>query len=80
MYGKLPVKQWSLPLGNSMTLDDKDEINPEHVKLFGLNVRGIENGIKNLKMQKVLFIEVIMKFIINILVDITIAPVIHVFA
>lgn len=52
MYGKLPVKQWSLPLGNSMTLDDKDEINPEHVKLFGLNVRGIENGIKKFEDAK----------------------------
>ncbi|KTD53200.1 hypothetical protein Lsan_3610 [Legionella santicrucis] len=45
MYGKLPLKEWVLPLGNSLTLDDKDDY-LEHLNLFGLNVQGIENGIK----------------------------------
>ena len=45
MYGKLPVKEWVIPLGNSLILDDEDDY-LEHLNLFGLNVSGIENGIK----------------------------------
>ncbi|KTD37231.1 hypothetical protein [Legionella oakridgensis] len=46
MYGKLPLKEWVLPSGNSLTLDDKDNDYLEHLNLFGLNVKGIEKGIE----------------------------------
>lgn len=45
MYGKLPLKEWTLPLGNSLTLDGDDDY-LEHLNLFGLNASGIDNGIK----------------------------------
>ncbi|MGC1181974.1 hypothetical protein [Legionella sp.] len=51
MYGKLPLKEWVLPLGNSLMLDNNDEY-LEQLNLFGLNVKGIENGIKKFEDQK----------------------------
>ncbi|MDR3501430.1 MAG: hypothetical protein P4L79_02505 [Legionella sp.] len=45
IYGKLPIIEWTLPVGNSLTLGDNDNDYLEHLNLFGLSVKGIENGI-----------------------------------
>ena len=46
MYGKLPLKEWVLPLGNSLTLDGNADDYLEQLNLFGLNAKGIDSGIQ----------------------------------
>lgn len=46
MYGKLPLKEWVLPLGNSLTLNGDEDDYLEQLNLFGLNAKGIDSGIK----------------------------------
>ena len=46
MFGKLPAKKWTLPLGNSLNDNKANRDVLLNLNLFGLHAIGIESGIK----------------------------------
>lgn len=45
-YGKLPLMEWTLPLGNSLSQQDDNHEYLDNLNLFGLHELGINKGIK----------------------------------
>ncbi len=46
MFVKLPINEWTIPLGNSLMDDPNNRSFVDNLNLFGLNARGMEIGMR----------------------------------
>lgn len=45
MYGKMPLQEWTLPLGDSLSINDSNDAYLDNLQLFGLSAKGLEIGV-----------------------------------